>query len=149
MFINTSSLQPCFAPPSTSHQPTSPSLHHMKRVHVSSVAPEILKARLADVVVWPCGDEGIDGIFRSNCRAPCCIVPPGGKTPDDEDSPKWERTLAQREADAEAERVLSFSPSECPTAERKFFGRRNLRLRCMARIRRRMRRSLRLSSPTQ
>ena len=100
----------------------------MKRVHVSSVAPEILKARLADVVVWPCGDEGIDGIFRSNCRAPCCIVPPGGKTPDDEDSPKWERTLAQREADAEAERVLSFSPSECPTAERKFFGRRNLRL---------------------
>ena len=42
---------------------------------------------------YPCFKE--DGFFKptSACRKRCCVVPP--KTPEGEDSPKWQAHLAQ------------------------------------------------------
>ena len=96
------------------------------------VTPCELRLRLADTTTYPCGDEGINGMFRSGCRAPCCIVP--GMTPDGEDSPKWVATLEELENEASNMRQPDFgtpkrpfSPSQCSLAEQEFFGRRQLR----------------------
>ena len=104
-----------------------------KRVRGGAVAPELLESRLADPLTWPCRDEGINFITRDNCRAPRCIAP---RSPDandsDQDSPKWKKVLADRESEEETLDSPSpnprFTPSDCPTEDRIFFDRRNLRL---------------------
>ena len=100
----------------------------------AAVTPDVLKERMADPITWPCGDDGINGRYRRSCRAPCCIVPP--KTPDDEDSPKWKKTLEEREneecnilqPDFGSPDTPAFSPSQCSSSDRNFFGRRHLRI---------------------
>ena len=60
-----------------------------------SLTPAVLANRMADPLTWPCGCDGINGVTRQNCRAPCCIVP--ATTPDGQDTPAWAAKVALRE----------------------------------------------------
>ena len=75
-----------------------------------NITPEVLNQRMADPQTWPCGTEGINYVFRNDCRAPCCIIP--AVTPEGDDTPKHVVAAAQHAAAMEGIPQPSFDNVE-------------------------------------